>query len=105
MYVIYCFGSGVHALNAKQKVCSTDGGVSASNVAIFFALAGQTASWRYLTSMIVLTADRYRVAYQKFALGAYNMLFLQECGRFIALKNEKLGSVGQLKPIRLELVS
>ena len=52
--------------------------------------------------MIVPTSDPYRVAYQKFAFGAYNMLFVQERGRFIA-HNEKLGSARQLKAVRSEL--
>jgi hypothetical protein len=55
--------------------------------------------------MIVPASDPYRVAYQKFAFGAYNMLFVQECGGFIAHTNEKLGSARQLKAVRSELAA
>ena len=46
--------------------------------------------------MIVTTAQLYKVAYEKFAVGAYNRppgkVFVQEYANFIAHKNEKLGS-------------
>jgi len=54
--------------------------------------------------MIVTTAQLYKVAYEKFAVGAYNRppgkVFVQEYANFIAHKNEKLGSAGQLEAVR-----
>ncbi|MBV8967452.1 MAG: hypothetical protein JO331_00115 [Verrucomicrobia bacterium] len=55
--------------------------------------------------MIVPPSDPYRVVYQKFDFGPYNLLFVQECGGFIAHKNEKLGSAGQLQAVRPEVVA
>ena len=72
--------------------------------------------------MIVTTAQLYKVAYGKFAVGAYNInnmeqllhpkqfdfrapgkIFVKEYADFIAHKNEKLGSAGQLDAVRASL--
>ena len=70
--------------------------------------------------MIVTTAQLYKVAYGRFAVGAHNInnmeqclglfrgndfhgpgkIFVQEYADFIAHKNEKLGSDGKLDEVR-----
>jgi fructose-bisphosphate aldolase class II len=48
--------------------------------------------------MIVTTAQLYKIAY-----GKPGKIFIQEYANFIAHKNEKLGSAGQLHAVRASL--